>query len=351
MSAPAELSIEPGMPVEIGRIDKELGKLWEASGDTKTRASLINLAIYSEDASSAEGNTALISEIAGEHACRAILILANPSAKESQAQAWISAHCHLVGKSERQICSEQITFLLNGEVATALPNIVFSHLDSDLPLCFWWQGEFREPLDEKLWFWVDRLILDSATWSKPGAQFQLVKKIAALADKRAVLCDLNWTRLLGTRFALAQFFDHSFALHHMRDIKRVSISCGNKTAGLLLLGWLSAQLEWKLQDLLDKSFFLAGGNRHVDFELREEGAEVITRCVFECDDATFEITRDAGSDYYHARTLAEGAPACPRILSAGKSKITDILLMELSRGGRHPLFLKSLAAVEPLFVD
>jgi hypothetical protein len=31
-----------GLPVEIGRIDKELGKLWDSSDDTKTRASLIN---------------------------------------------------------------------------------------------------------------------------------------------------------------------------------------------------------------------------------------------------------------------------------------------------------------------
>ena len=31
MSATAEAPIEPGLPVEIGRIDKELGKLWEKS--------------------------------------------------------------------------------------------------------------------------------------------------------------------------------------------------------------------------------------------------------------------------------------------------------------------------------
>ena len=50
MNAVEQPPIEPGMPVEIGRIDKELGKLWEETGDTKTRASLINLAIYTENA-------------------------------------------------------------------------------------------------------------------------------------------------------------------------------------------------------------------------------------------------------------------------------------------------------------
>ena len=48
MNAVEQPPVEPGLPVEIGRIDKELGKLWEETGDTKTRASLINLAIYTE---------------------------------------------------------------------------------------------------------------------------------------------------------------------------------------------------------------------------------------------------------------------------------------------------------------
>ena len=155
MNATEQATIEAGFPVEIGRIDKELGKLWDEVGDTKTRASLVNLAIFTEDANSVAANTELISKIASQYACRALLIFANPAATQPGAKAWINAHCHLAGKGERQICSEQITFQLDGELVSALPNIVFSHLDSDLPLYFWWQGEFREPLDKKLWGWTD----------------------------------------------------------------------------------------------------------------------------------------------------------------------------------------------------
>ena len=103
MSSTAQELIEPGLPVEIGRISRELGKLWEETGDTKTRASLINLAIYTESAKSVSENTSLISQIATQHACRALLIFANPRATQEQAKAWISAHCHLAGKGERQI--------------------------------------------------------------------------------------------------------------------------------------------------------------------------------------------------------------------------------------------------------
>ena len=350
-------TIEAGLPVEIGLIDKELGKLWEESGDTKTRASLINLAIYTEEADSIADNTTLISEIAGEHACRALLIFANPEAPRPQALAWISAHCHLAGggvkgahalHGERQVCSEQITFQLDGEMTTAMPSIVFSHLDSDLPLYFWRQGEFHKVLNEKLWARVDRLIYDSADWSRPVEQFAIVHEIRNFTEGRTTLCDLNWTRLLGTRFALAQLFDHSCVLAHMKEIQSVSIACTKRITGLFLLGWLAAQLGWKHQTLLHKESFLSSEGTTIDFEIQETPGEVISRCAFQSPRASFEITREANSAYYHARVCGDDSCETPMLISAGKSKPADILLMELSRGGKHPLYDKALAVIGPL---
>ena len=67
-----------GLPVEVGQIDRELKKLWDASGGVMTRASLINLAVYSEAPDSLGKNTAIISQITENHACRAIVIAADP---------------------------------------------------------------------------------------------------------------------------------------------------------------------------------------------------------------------------------------------------------------------------------
>ena len=60
-------SISPGLPVEIGKIDRELKKLWAEGGGAKTRASLINLAVYSEAPGSLPENTRIISEITEDH--------------------------------------------------------------------------------------------------------------------------------------------------------------------------------------------------------------------------------------------------------------------------------------------
>ncbi len=342
---------EPGLPVEIGQIDKELGRLWESSGDTKTRASLINLVIYSEDPGSLEANTELLSTIAGQHAFRAILILANPAAETSGARAWISAHCHLAGKGGQQICSEQITFQLDGESASALPSIVFSHLDSDLPLCFWSQAEFSEPPDDQLWSWVDRLIFDSRTWSQPGVQFGLTRRIAEAAGP--VLCDLNWTRLQPWRFALATLFDHAAALQRIREISSVRIACCPEsiTTSRLLLGWLADRLGWTLQPLLSVHSFADARGRTVSFETVREGTRGVAGVTLGGSGFSFLLHREPDTGFFHATLQIEGMPETSLTLGAGRERLTNTLLTELSRGGRHPLYTRAISSVASLLTE
>src|ERR1051326_9184243 len=103
-----------GSSVEIGAIDRELKKLWVESGSAMTRASLMNLAVYSETPDSLSRNTEIIFKITENHACRAIVINADPTAKENHVEAWISAHCHVPRAGSKQVCSEQISSLLKG---------------------------------------------------------------------------------------------------------------------------------------------------------------------------------------------------------------------------------------------
>src|SRR5262249_50881942 len=210
-----------GLPVEVGKIDQELKKLWQESESAATRASLVNLAVYSEDAGSLSKNTQLMANITENHACRAIVIEADCKAPENRVDAWISAHCHVTGAGGKQVCSEQISFLLKGVCTDLLPSIVFSHLDSDLPFYLWWQEEFREPMDPQLLAWVDRVIYDSQRWEDFRGQLHLLESAEQEANQRIVLCDLNWTRLDSVRFALAQFFDHPASHHRFAKINRV----------------------------------------------------------------------------------------------------------------------------------
>src|SRR6266704_1155738 len=245
--APIAETYSLGLPVEIGSIDHELKKLWRESEGAMTRASLMNLAVYSEEPGSLKKNTQLMARITENHACRAIVIEADCNAEEDGVDAWISAHCHVSRAGSKQVCSEQISFRLNGGCTTQLPNIVLSNLDSDLPLYLWWQEEFREPMDPQLWAWVDRVIYDSQPWQEFQTQMRLVESAQAEAKQRIVLCDLNWTRLDKARFALSQFFDHPASHHHFPNIKKVRIdhASGFRSTALLFVGWLAAQLNWR----------------------------------------------------------------------------------------------------------
>ena len=341
-----------GMEVEIGQIDRELKKLWEQGGEMMSRASLINLAVYSEAPDSLSANTQLVSQITEDHACRAMVIGANPAAEQDQAEAWISAHCHVSRAGRKQICSEQISFSLDGSFTRLLPNIVFSHLDSDLPFYLWWQGEFHDPMDPQLWVWVDRLIYDSRTWSDFRGQMRLIECARAESNQRIVLCDLNWTRLVQLRLALAQFFDQPSCRSRLVEIDRVEIDFapGFRSAAILLAGWLVGQLGWTTDETENDTTldFLDFTGKTVQLTLREKTEEVIGRCSLFCGRTELRVVHPAQADFLEISTLIEREERAHGLMPAGSNDPVRLMSEELMRGGPHRVYLRAVEAVRAL---
>lgn len=345
------MSFIPGIPVPIGGIEKALGKLWEESGESKTRASLINLAIYSEAEGSLEQNKAVIQDIAGEHAMRSLLIQADPTAPGSSADAWISMNCYLRGAKGGEVCSEQISFQLCGEAARSLQSVVFSHLDSDLPLILWWQANFRPPIDGKLWRWVDRLLFDSQSWSHIREQFELVEKIASITEARTVLCDLNWTRSFPLRQAVSGIFDASCALPELQLLKALQIDYapGYRTTALLFVGWLADRLGWQLTMLGENPQFQDARGNSVSVKFQETAGSSISRVALKSATSTFEVVREVGSDRFLITATGESFCIAPRSLRAPREETGELLLLELSRTSQHSLYCKAANIVKALW--
>jgi glucose-6-phosphate dehydrogenase assembly protein OpcA len=340
-----------GLPVEIGNIDRELKTLWAESGSTMTRASLMNLAVYSEAPGSLPRNTEIVFKITENHACRAIVIGANPNAKENRVQAWIGAHCHVNRTGSKQVCSEQLSFLLDGPSARLLPNIVFSHLDSDLPFYLWWQGEFHEAMDPQLWAWVDRVIYDSQGWSDFNTQMRCVETAQAEAKQRIVLCDLNWTRLVQFRLGIAQFFDHPRSHCRFAEIESMQIDFapGYRSTALLLAGWLAAQLHWTLEkSSKDNALsFRNQSNKTIQVQLGENGGEPISRCALKCSSREFLVTQSEKSDLLDV--AVEGVDADRKcLMPAGNNDSVRLMSEELMRGGPHRVYLRAMNCVRNL---
>jgi glucose-6-phosphate dehydrogenase assembly protein OpcA len=341
-----------GLPVEIGRIDQELKKLWQEAEGAMTRASLMNLGVYSEERGSLQSNTQLMARITEDHACRAIVIEADCGSDENRVDAWISAHCHVSRAGSKQVCSEQISFLLKGGCSTQLPSIVLSNLDSDLPLYLWWQEEFREPMDPQLWAWVDRVIYDSRDWNDVRAQMRLVEHARKEANQRIVLCDLNWTRLDKVRFALAQFFDHPASHHRLAQISKVRIdfAAGFRSTALLFAGWLGAQLGWCLEnpESSNQLRFRSASGDTIDVELRERGEQPIHEVVLISGDVEFCVAHAECGDLLEVSRAEAGETRIPQLLPASKSDPISLMSQELMRGGPHHVYLHAVNCVRDL---
>ncbi len=336
-----------GMPVELGQMECELKKLWQQNAQTSTRASLVNLAVYSEEPGSLLRNTEFVSRITEDHACRAIVICANPGTKENHVEAWINAHCHVARAGTKQICSEQLSFSLEGPCVRLLPSIVFSHLDSDLPFYLWWQGEFSDPVDSQLSAWVDRLIYDSQSWHNVAPQLRLVEKLHADAKDRVVLCDLNWTRIVHLRFALAQFFDHPASHHHFAKIKHVEIDFAPdyRSTAVLLAGWIAAQLQWQRTDELH---FETPSEEEAEVVLSEKAGEPISRCLLRSEGKEFRVLHPPNTDMLEVSLGAPGETSMYQLMPAGKNDPVALINEELIRGGARRVFLRALDRVRDL---
>src|SRR5437762_9307911 len=324
MPAIAE-SISLGLPVAIHRIDRELKKLWTDGEGAMTRASMMNLAIYSEEPDSLARNTNLLARITENQACRGIVIGADPHSNKRRIEARIRAHCHVSRAGTKQVCSEQISFLLEGAKVRLLASIVFSQLDSDLPLYLWWQSKFAEPMDPKLWSWIDQLIYDSQTWRDFNAQMRLVETAQREAKQRIVLCDLNWTRLVHFRVAFAQFFDHPSSHHHFREIKNGSIIFGNgfRSTAMLFVGWLGAQLGWEIrgEKNAEKIELENSDGKTVRIQLQEKGDAPIASFTAQSGEIEFQVILASGGDLLEVCRGKLGEAPTRQVLPSAENEI------------------------------
>jgi len=341
-----------GTPVEIGKIDQELKKLWHEGEGVMTRASLMNLAVYSEEPGSLQNNTQLMARITENHACRAIIIEADCGAGDDKVSAWISAHCHVSTVGSKQVCSEQISFLLKGGCTTQLPSIVLSNLDSDLPLYLWWQKEFPEPMDPQLWTWVDRVIYDSHGWSDFPSQIHLLELMQQEANQRMVLCDLNWTRLDNLRFALAQFFDHPASHHRLAKISKVRINFapGFRSTAILFVGWLGAQLKWHIDQVKSPGQlrFTAASEQQIEVELHESDGQPVHEIMLTCGDVELRVTYANCGDLLEVSRMQNSETRHPQLMPAGNNDPVGLISEELIRGGPHHVYLNALNCVRDL---
>jgi glucose-6-phosphate dehydrogenase assembly protein OpcA len=293
-----------GLETPIARIDRALKQLWEGD-EAKTRASLINLAIYTEDGCQLMADNELLDDVAAQHACRALLILALPEVQPPRARAWIQALCRPY-QGKQVVCSEQISFVLEGGDSAQVQNIVFAHLDSDLPLVVWWQADLSKNFEERLYSRIDTLVIDSSRWDDPGLQFDTLMTAMNAGEERFNVRDLAWTRSHFMRTALATCFQDATACQNFDKLKTIRVTHlkGQRTTALLLAAWINQRLKGSLSvELIEKEsgpalqgLVLEGEG--IRGEVHRDCASCFVRVNSTCGDHTHEelLPADVDSD-------------------------------------------------------
>ncbi len=334
--------VELGKEVSISQIDLELRKLWEQD-EARTNASLMNLVVYSEKSGSLLENSRIINDLTRDNACRAILVEIDRE-EAASLRAWITAHCHL-SHGQKSVCCEQISFRLTGRVPGRFRNTVFAHLNSDLPLIFWWQGELSDVFTERLASVMDRLIVDSSLWRDTQISFARIRE-ALKANPSLVVQDLAWTRCWQFRVSIASLFDDIVAQSALDHIDKIHIKHGtsNRNTALQLLAWLSVQAGCKLRG--NYTFESKGGHKIQAYIEASEIAAPIGLVELSCGKTTVRVSHEKGSTHL-LREIESGDYHVTSLSPADPLPSADLVAQQLSRGGKNSLFFKIL----PTFLE
>ncbi len=349
MSTPSIISEtcpDLGIEVPVHAIDRELHRLREQD-KSRAHASLVNLVVYSEKPGSLLENSVVIRKFTREHACRAILVEVDPEQSIPGIRAWITAHCHLE-HGRQSICCEQISLHLTGKVTGRFRNTVFAHLDSDLPLIFWWQGELSGIFTERLVNVIDRLIIDSSSWADPAESFRKIDEAARL-NTDLILQDHAWSRTWQYRLGVASIFDDPAAQRAIADIERVEITHhpAHRNSALQLLAWLAVQAGWsdaKRDDAAKEGVFgfVSPGGVTIEAQLFEDASSPpVSSLMLRAGNRSAHLTQATGSQHIERR-LEAPSYRVSSLSPIDPSGADELMAIQLARGGKNSLFRKIL---------
>lgn len=333
---------ELGKEVSISEIERELRNLWEQD-EARTNASLMNLVVYTEKNEGLLENSRYVSDLTRENACRTILVEINRK-EEASLRAWIHAHCHL-SHGSKSVCCEQISFRLTGRVTGRFRNTVFAHLNSDLPLFFWWQGELSDVFTERLASVMDRLIIDSSSWTEQSSSFKRILEIMEL-HPRLVIQDLAWTRCWQFRVGIASLFDDAVAQQMLPEMDRIHIkhSSKDRNTALQMLSWIVVQAGWKK---IEPGVFETKEGRKITAEVAIcDNSSPMSLVELSSKQGCVRVSREEGSTHLY-REIHCGDYHESSLSPADPEKAHELVACQLSRGGKNSLFLKIL----PLFLE
>lgn len=309
----------------LADIEKVLREMWAASSDgsagadpaaePRVRVNLGNLAIITEKGRGVELDS-LLDRLSVQRPSRVIIAEVDDDRTGAAIRAYISVACHRVGPDRPQVCCERIHLECGGGGGDLLAGIIVPLLEADLPSVLWWDRPWEACEDVFI-----RLIRNTGTvlidLGRPGA-LGGVRTIRTALEGIGIH-DLAWIRIERWRRELAHIFDDASMSEALRSVRSVRIEAfGGESVSaeaLLFMGWLVAQLGWKLAGPLASS---PAGYR--------------TSAAGHDGDVALEICEPASGDRPSARSRQTPASELHSVIMASSGEIEVRLEREPSDG-------------------
>ncbi len=286
--------------MSVGEIERELARLrMDEGGSLGARSSVLNLVVVTDE-EAAEDVSRIVSEISGRHPSRTILMISDPEEEGANLEVRLSILCGERGGGSRQVCAEQVAIHTEGPPAGHLESLAGPLLVPDLPVFLWYaNGEVPASLERGIAPLADRLILDSGAAGGCDASLRAIANLLKEETAPAIV-DLQWTAISPWRSLVADLFSASERAVELGEMERVEIlhGGGGECRALLLAGWLSSALDWRLEEPGEReeggrTFRFLGPSGAVVVEIlapASEGGGSLNRIRLFSGDTTFEVS-------------------------------------------------------------
>lgn len=340
-----------GGPMSVAEVERELGKLRaNEDGTLALRSSVLNLIVVTDEAS-APDVTRSVSNLAGRHPARAIVLISDPEG-EWNVDVGLAAFCNVRGGGGAQVCAEQVTIHAEGPPADHLESLAGPLLTPDLPVFLWYPGAFSPSAREFVAMadLADRVIVDSA--GREDRQGCLREMAGLVSDGRMpAVGDLQWVGLSPWRSLIADAFgaqERAAELGRIEDVE-ILYAPGGECRALLLLGWLASALGWVPETATGE-----GGHRQIRFsapsgtvsaELSPDSPDARLRRVrLRSPDYSFQVSRHRARREVRTTVMRGEELVAERTVHIGSFDLSVLVGEELRYRGRDEAYEAALHA-------
>lgn len=243
--------------IDTARIQTELCRLFKShSEETKIKASLFNLVVYTNETSrTASCFKEIINQISEQFPYRLIFIQADSSGSSDKLQVRVLP---AASNSTGGVAGDQIWIEVSGSELSRVPFLILPHLIPDLPIyLLWGQDPTKEEIIlPKLLPLATRIIFDSENANNLQQFSSTILQMINTSTLEIV--DMNWIRISGWRQILGRAFDSETRIHLLHTTTYIKLIYNDlpnsafsqpETQALYLQAWIASCLDWKLDEI------------------------------------------------------------------------------------------------------